>query len=125
MYLWAGIGDTIAKYYEVVFSMRGDSPSYGPVLGQAISCMCNRPLIGCALEACEDCKNNRVSDALTHAALNIVVSTGLVSGLVGVITIRRSPMRCSAASLTIPSIERDHCHRRVSFLWRPGPARDG
>lgn len=113
MYLWAGIGDTIAKYYEVVFSMRGDSPSYGPVLGQAISCMCNRPLIGCALEAYEDCKNNRVSDALTHAALNIVVSTGLVSGLVGVDYNSALAHALFYGLTTIPSIERDHCHGEV------------
>lgn len=113
MYLWAGIGDTIAKYYEVVFSMRGDSPSYEPVLGQAISCMCNRPLIECALQAYEDCKANRVSDALTHAALNIVVSTGLVSGLVGVDYNSALAHALFYGLTTIPSIERDHCHGEV------------
>lgn len=113
IYLWAGIGDTLAKYYEVVFSMRGDSPSYGPVLGSAISCMCNRPLIDCALDAYEDCKANRVSDALTHAALNIVVSTGLVSGLVGVDYNSALAHALFYGLTTIPSIEREHCHGEV------------
>lgn len=113
MYLWAGIGDTLAKYYEVVFSMRGDFPAYGPVLGQTISCMCNRPLIACALEAYEDCKANRVSDALAHAVLNIVVSTGLVSGLVGVSYNSALAHALFYGLTSIPSIERDHCHGEV------------
>ncbi len=113
IYLWAGIGDTLAKYYEVVFSMRGDAPTYGPVLGQAISCMCNRPLIDCALDAYEDCKANRVSDALMHAALNIVVSTGLVSGLVGADYNSALAHALFYGLTTIPSIERDHCHGEV------------
>lgn len=113
VYLWAGIGDTIAKYYEVTFSMRGDSPAYAPVLGQAISCMCAEPLLSHATAALADCRENRVSADLEHAALNIVVSTGLVSGLVGVDYNSALAHALFYGLTTIPSVEHDHLHGEV------------
>lgn len=113
VYLWAGIGDTIAKYHEVTFSMRGDSPAYAPVLGQAISCMCAGPLLAHAAAALADCAANRVSADLEHAALNIIVSTGLVSGLVGVDYNSALAHALFYGLTTIPSVERDHLHGEV------------
>lgn len=113
VYLWAGIGDTIAKYYEVTFSMRGDSPAYAPVLGQAISCMCSEPLLSHATTALADCREDRVSADLEHAALNIIVSTGLVSGLVGVDYNSALAHALFYGLTTIPSVEHDHLHGEV------------
>lgn len=113
VYLWAGIGDTIAKYYEVTFSMRGDSPAYAPVLGQAISCMCSGPLLSHATTALADCREDRVSADLEHAALNIIVSTGLVSGLVGVDYNSALAHALFYGLTTIPSVEHDHLHGEV------------
>lgn len=113
VYLWAGIGDTIAKYYEVTFSMRGDHPAYAPVLGQAISCMCSEPLLSHATVALADCRENRVSADLEHAALNIIVSTGLVSGLVGVDYNSALAHALFYGLTTIPSVEHDHLHGEV------------
>lgn len=113
VYLWAGIGDTLAKYYECIFSMRGDSPSYGPVLGAAVAAMCNTPLLDVAEEAYRDCCEKRVSPALEHAVLNIVVSTGLVSGLVGVDYNSALAHALFYGLTTIPAVEREHLHGEV------------
>lgn len=113
VYLWAGIGDTLAKYYEVTFSMRGDSPAYAPQLGRAVSAMCNEPLIGRAAQAYADCRDNRSSEALEQTALNIIVSTGIVSGLVGVDYNSALAHALFYGLTTIPSIERDHLHGEV------------
>lgn len=113
VYLWAGIGDTIAKYYEVTFSMRGDHPAYAPVLGQAISCMCAEPLLSHATTALADCREDRVSADLEHAALNIIVSTGLVSGLVGADYNSALAHALFYGLTTIPSVEHDHLHGEV------------
>lgn len=113
VYLWAGIGDTLAKYYEVTFSMRGDSPAYAPQLGRAVSAMCNEPLLERAAQAYADCRESRSSEALEQTALNIIVSTGIVSGLVGVDYNSALAHSLFYGLTTIPSIERDHLHGEV------------
>lgn len=113
IYLWAGIGDTIAKYYEVTFSMRDDDPPYNPVLGRMISHMCNEPLLSCAEQAYEDACASRATPALEHAVMNIVVSTGIVSGLVGVDYNSALAHALFYGLTTIPSVERDHLHGEV------------
>lgn len=78
----AGIGDTLAKFYEVEFSSRGRAKTYKDEMGISISRMCNTPLIECALEAFEDCKKKHVSEKFEQAVLIILVSTGMVSMLI-------------------------------------------
>lgn len=81
-YFRAGIGDTLAKYYEVEFSARGKQTTYKDEMAISISRMCNIPLLSAALEAYDDCKNNRVSEKFEQAVLVILISTGMVSMLV-------------------------------------------
>ncbi|MCH3942436.1 MAG: iron-containing alcohol dehydrogenase family protein [Atopobiaceae bacterium] len=82
-YLWAGIGDTLAKHYEVSFKMRGDELDYPRQLGLAISTMCADPLAASAPSALADARAHRATSGLESVVATIVVSTGLVSGLVG------------------------------------------
>ena len=81
-YFRAGIGDTLAKYYEVEFSARGREKTYKDEMGISISRMCNEPLISVATDALEDCKNNKVTEKFEQAVLIILVSTGMVSMLI-------------------------------------------
>lgn len=81
-YFRAGIGDTLAKYYEVSFSARGKKTTYNDEMALSISRMCNTPLIESALEAYEDCKNNNPSEKFSDVTLIILVSTGMVSMLI-------------------------------------------
>lgn len=78
----AGIGDTLAKYYEVEFSARGRVKTYKDEMGISISRMCNTPLIESAIDALDDCKNNQVSEKFESVVLIILVSTGMVSMLI-------------------------------------------
>lgn len=82
MYFRAGIGDTLAKFYEVEFSARGQQTTYNDEMALSISRMCNEPLIRDAKKALADCKENRISDELENAARIILISTGMVSMLV-------------------------------------------
>lgn len=81
-YLWAGIGDTMAKYYEVSLATRGDQLNHSSGLGKEISAMCVNPLINYGVKALEDCKNNTSSFEIEQVVLNNIVSTGYVSMLV-------------------------------------------
>lgn len=81
-YLWAGIGDTLAKYYECTVSARGDELSYSDALGKSISVMSAEPLIKYGTKALQDCENNQASYEVEQIALGIIISTGFVSNLV-------------------------------------------
>lgn len=78
----AGIGDTLAKYYEVEFSARDREKSYKDEMGLSISRMCNAPLIENAVGALEDCKAHNFTDRFEQVSLIILVSTGMVSMLI-------------------------------------------
>ena len=82
IYLQAGMGDTIGKYFECHFSARGDQLEHSSRLGRTISQMCYFPLLDHGVKALQDCKNGVCSEALEEAVLANVVSTGLVSLMV-------------------------------------------
>ncbi len=81
-FLRAGIGDTLAKYYEVEFSSRGAAKTFSDETALSISRMCNTPLFADAPEALDDCKNGKITDALENVILIILISTGTVSMMI-------------------------------------------
>ncbi len=83
-YLWAGIGDTMAKHYECTVSSRGHTPSHSDGMGIALSTMCAKPLKIFGKQALKDCEANTVTPDLTETVLGIIVSTGMVSNFVQV-----------------------------------------
>ena len=83
-YLWAGMGDTMAKHFECTISSRGDVPAHSDAMGIALSTMCAEPILRWGQQAMEDCKAHRVTNELTEVILGIIVSTGLVSSFVQV-----------------------------------------
>jgi len=82
IYLQAGMGDTIGKYFECHFAARGDVLAHDSALGREISNMCYAPLLEHGVQALHDCRANTVSHALKQAVLANIVSTGLVSLMV-------------------------------------------
>ncbi|MDO5409088.1 MAG: iron-containing alcohol dehydrogenase family protein [Lachnospiraceae bacterium] len=81
-YLWAGIGDTYAKYYEVSISAQGESLEHFRALGVNMSRMCMETLVEHGAQALTDNKAQNASYALEQAALAIIITTGWVSMLV-------------------------------------------
>lgn len=81
-YLWAGIGDTYAKYYEVSISAKGEQLEHFQALGVNMSRMCMETLLQHGAQALADNKAGRASYSLEQAALAIIITTGWVSMLV-------------------------------------------
>lgn len=79
--LWAGIGDALSKEYEVCFASRGCDVLHTPLLGICLSHACTQPLLDYGKQALEDCRNNKESAAIREVALDIIISTGIVSNL--------------------------------------------
>lgn len=80
--LWAGIGDALSKECEVLFSSRDKFMYHTPLMGICISKICTDPLIQYGKKALEDCELNLPSFELEQIALDIIVSTGIVSNFV-------------------------------------------
>lgn len=83
IYLWAGIGDTLAKYIECTFSARNDQLTFEQEFGVNTSRLCFYPIIENGKRALEIKKEKKVSEELEKIILNIIVSTGTVSICVG------------------------------------------
>ncbi len=113
MYLQAGMGDTIGKYFECHFAARGDRLSHSSALGREISNMCYEPLLEYGVRALADCRDGRVSHALSQAVLANVVSTGLVSLMV------LDDYNCAVAHsvyyglVLLPGFEEENLHGNV------------
>lgn len=84
IYLWAGMGDTMAKHYECTISSRNDTPSHSDAMGVALSSMCATPIICWGEKAMADCNAHQVTHELTEVILGIIISTGFVSNFVQV-----------------------------------------
>lgn len=79
-YLWAGIGDAMAKHVESAWSAKaGEALSYGSELGITAGTMCFYPMLKDAKKAMEDAEQGVVSEELQNTLLNIIVSPGIVS----------------------------------------------
>lgn len=82
-YLQAGIGDTMAKHVEAVFSARGDTLSYPVALGIQISGLCWEGMLKDGYRAYEDARKHVLSPELERVIQNIIITTGAVSVTVG------------------------------------------
>lgn len=81
-YLWAGMGDTIAKYYEATLSARGKELEYANAMGVQLSALCAEPIFRNGQKALADNVKQVLSRELEQTALAIVVTTGMVSNYV-------------------------------------------
>lgn len=112
-YLWAGIGDTLAKAYEPEFSSRGKELNYYNSLGVALSKLCVEPLLRHGYNGLKDCENKKVSNALEEVVLSIIINTGIVSN--HVINDYNS---CVAHAMcygftTLEKVEHNHLHGEI------------
>lgn len=116
-YMWAGIGDTYAKYYEATISSRDETLEHFTALGVNISQMCKDPVLLYGKKAYEDHKNHIASYELEQLVLAITVTTGLASIF---LTRDFTPDYNSGLAHAIfyaltkyPVIEKEHLHGEV------------
>ena len=79
--LWAGIGDALSKECEVMTSSEKQKLSHTPLMGRQLSGICTQPLLENGKQSLEDIKKNIASKSLEEVALDIIISTGIVSNL--------------------------------------------
>lgn len=77
--LWAGIGDALSKECEVLFESRDKVMYHTPLMGRCVAKVCTALLVEYGKQALQDCHNKKASFELEQVALDIIVSTGMVS----------------------------------------------
>lgn len=78
-YLWAGMGDTYAKFYECTISSRDEQLEHYTGFGVNMSGMCVEPILQYGKKALEDNKNGVCSHEFKEVVLTITAVTALVS----------------------------------------------
>lgn len=78
-YMWAGIGDTYAKYYEAKISSRDERLEHFTAVGVAVSEMCLQPLLEYGVKAYADHQKGFCTYDVEQVVLAIVVTTGIAS----------------------------------------------
>lgn len=78
-YFWAGMGDTMAKHVECVFSSKNDVLDFESALGRTISILCYDPILEKGEKAYDDVKNHVVSGEVEDVIKSIIIATGAVS----------------------------------------------
>lgn len=115
-YIWAGMGDTYAKFYEATISARGEQPEHFKALGLAMSSMCCEPIFLSGAAAYADNAAHRNTEAFKETVLCIAVTTGFVSVM---LTRDHTPDYNSGLAhavfyaLTTIGIEEEHLHGEV------------
>lgn len=119
-YMWAGMGDTYAKFYEATVSARGDVLEHFTALGVAASSMCVDPVLAYGKQALSDNRAHINSYELSQVVLAITVTTAVVSIFV---TRDHTPDYNSGlahaifyALTSIKSVEENHLHGEVVSL---------
>lgn len=118
-YLWAGLGDTYAKFFEASMSSRGESLSHYHALGVGVSRSCLDPLLQYGEKAFRDHKEQKVTEEVTQVILTIIVTTAVASILLTadrIIDYNTGLAHAVFYALTaFPElkIEKDHLHGEV------------
>jgi glycerol dehydrogenase len=116
-YLWAGMGDTYAKYFESSMSSRNEEVPHYIALGVANAKMCYEPILKYGVKALKDNENGIVSTELEQAILAVIVSTAVASILLctdHVIDYNTGLAHAIFYALTsFPQIEKNHLHGEV------------
>lgn len=112
-FLWAGMGDTIAKYYESNLAARGVELEHFNAVGVQLSQLCANPILKYGVKALEDNKNHVISKEFEQVVLAIVVSTGLVSNFVESDYNGHIAHAFYCTITMLPQIEEKHLHGEV------------
>ncbi len=78
-YFWAGMGDTMAKHVECVFSAKNDVLDFESEFGRTVSVLCYEPILEKGSKAFEDVKNHKASAEVEEVIKSIIIATGTVS----------------------------------------------
>lgn len=119
-YMWAGMGDTYAKFFESSMSSRGEELSHYVGMGVTVSRMCLDPILKYGRKALSDNKAGIASRELENVVLAINVTTGIASIFLTkdkIIDYNTGLAHAVNYGLTsFPEVEKNHLHGEIVSL---------
>ena len=112
-YIWAGMGDTIAKQYETSFSARNADAPYETEMGVAIAKMCADPIFRSGVTAMESAKAHERTEAFDRMVLAVVLSTGLASNFLEEDYNSNAAHAMCYGFTTSHKVEQNHLHGEI------------
>lgn len=116
-YIWAGMGDTYAKYFEAEMSSRGEDLVHYHQLGVTASQLCLEPLLKYGKKALDDFRAGADSFEVEQVILSVIVTTGIASILLTaehIIDYNTGLAHAVFYALTsYPHIEERHLHGEI------------
>ncbi len=113
-YFWAGMGDTLAKYYEMRLKTKNQELDYSTNLGWAICSMCKNSIIYKGKVAYET--STEITPEFKEVAGTILISTGYTSSLIEFFYNSAVAHIVCYAFCMVPEVEEKHLHgEMVSF----------
>lgn len=115
-YIWAGMGDTLAKFYEVrmkydyVSQRNNGHMSYPNSLGREISNLCSSVILENGVSAYF---NSTIDESFKKIVLAIIINTGMVSNLVDEFLNGAIAHSVFYGLTLLPSLEKEHLHGEV------------
>lgn len=114
-YLWAGIGDTLAKFYEVrlkhEYMISKNLPvNFPSSMGIKISSLCKEMILENAVSAYY---NDEIDEKFKKIILTIIVNTGMVSNLIDEFLNGAVAHSVFYGLTELPRIEKEHLHGEV------------
>lgn len=109
-YLWAGIGDTLAKYYEMNLKARGKRLNFNTTMGEKLSHLCKETMLNYGEHALS---TPVVDDDFKEVAGVILVTTGIVSNLIDFKYNGAIAHAIFDALTKIKRVEEEHLHGEV------------
>ena len=116
-YLWAGMGDTLAKFYESRMSSEVEILEHYHELGCTVSRMCVDPVLRWGEAAMKQNRDGNAGYELEQVILSVIVTTGIASILLTnehIIDYNTGLAHAVFYALTVyPQIEKYHLHGEV------------
>lgn len=114
-YLWAGIGDTLAKFYEVRLKheyklSKNMDVNFPSSMGIKISSLCRDMIIANGVSAYY---SDEINEEFKKVVLTIIVNTGMVSNLVDEFLNGAIAHSVFYGLTELPRIEKEHLHGEV------------
>ena len=114
-YIWAGMGDTLAKFYEVRLKVeylknKNIDINFPSSMGVELSKLCRDIIIENGIKAYE---NSEINEEFKKVVLAIIVNTGMVSNLVDEFLNGGIAHSVFYGLTVLPRIEKEHLHGEV------------
>lgn len=112
-FIWAGMGDTIAKCYESAFSGRGNNPTYEGQMGVTIAKMCAEPVKANGVSAMEAAKAHVRNAAFDQMVMAVIYTTGLASNFLEENLNSNAAHAMCYGFTTQEKVEKNHLHGEI------------